>query len=92
MIYKIKHIKENVYEVLFQGQKVVVDYPFLYDKLKSYKKDELARDGETSTRGNWIFPDSVQTQEVDTRDKKTFQYPHGYIVESSKSVYMIMRK
>ena len=27
-----KNIKENVYEVSFRGQKVVVDYQFLYDK------------------------------------------------------------
>lgn len=84
MIYKIKNIKENVYEVSFRGQKVVVDYQFLYDKLKSYKKDELARDGEISTRGDWTFPENQQTPEVNLADKKTFQYPHGYVVESSK--------
>lgn len=84
MIYKIKRISEDTYEVSFQNQTVEVDYSFLSDKLKPHKKDELSREGITSVRDTWIFPDNVQQQKVDMKNKEIFQYPHGYQVESSK--------
>ena len=84
MIYKIKRISEDTYEVSFQNQTVEVDYLFLSDKLKPHKKDELSKEGITSVRDTWIFPDNVQQQKVDIKNKETFQYPHGYQVESSK--------
>lgn len=85
MIYRIKRILEDTYEVSFQNQTVEVDYSFLSDKLKPYKKDELSREGKTSVRDTWTFPDNVQQQhKVDIKSKETFQYPYGYQVESSE--------
>lgn len=91
MIYKIRKISNEEYELAFQGNKKQVNLNFLEDKLKPYKLTELLENGETSVRDNWniveFVEQSVVTEEIQKETKeapKKWAFEDGYEAIISK--------
>lgn len=91
MIYKIKKLSEEKYELLFQGNRDYVNLNFLEERLKPYKLTELLENGETSVRDNWNLGESAESQvvieETDKEEKespKKWAFGDGYEATVSK--------
>ena len=92
MIYKIKFLRDDIYEVAFQGQKIEKSLEYLKSKMSSYKYAELMVNQQTSVRDDWGDLSEPKVEVVaksadDTRrlgPGENMRFPDGYSAISSK--------